>query len=167
MDEHGERLYALLVRLTLRTDVAEELMQDLFCKLAQDPRCLEARSPAAYAMRMAANLAFDYRRNRRRAAATSNVATLNLAASHHSPLADLLRHEELDRVLDAVGRLPPEYREAVVLRYLEQQDYATIAGQLGRSAHHIRAMCHKAITQLRGELDPSPRANRLPKSSPT
>ena len=31
--EHGRQLHALLFRLTLRTDVAEDLLQDLFCKL--------------------------------------------------------------------------------------------------------------------------------------
>ncbi len=32
--EHGRQLHALLFRLTLRSDVAEDLLQDLFCKLA-------------------------------------------------------------------------------------------------------------------------------------
>ncbi len=62
LEEQGARLHALLVRLTLRTDVADDLMQDLFCKLSHDARWLAARNPTAYAVRMATNLAFDHRR---------------------------------------------------------------------------------------------------------
>ena len=57
--EHGPRLHAILLRLTLRADVAEDLMQDLFCKLAENQRFATAASPVAYATRMATNLAFD------------------------------------------------------------------------------------------------------------
>jgi DNA-directed RNA polymerase specialized sigma24 family protein len=33
LDKSGANLYALLTRLTLREDIAEELMQELFIKL--------------------------------------------------------------------------------------------------------------------------------------
>jgi RNA polymerase sigma-70 factor (ECF subfamily) len=150
--EHGERLHALLTRLTLRSDVAEDLMQDLFCKLVENDRFHSASNKAAYATRMAMNLAFDYRRQQRRAL-LDDVDTNTLAGTASKPLLNLERREELDALLDAVGRLPEGYRDVVVLRYLEQQDFETIGRQLDKSAHHARALCHKAISKLRSLLD--------------
>ncbi|MBX7071798.1 MAG: sigma-70 family RNA polymerase sigma factor [Pirellulales bacterium] len=151
LDEHGPRLFAMLVRLTLRADVAEELMQELFCKLAQDKRCASARDPAAYAVRMGMNLAFDYRRAQRRMR-TAETAAAPSAEAMPSPLGQLVQREELRRMLDAIDQLPVESREVIVLRYLERQDYTTIADQLDKSPHHVRAVCHRALSRLRDLL---------------
>lgn len=149
--EHGGHLHALLTRLTLRADVAEDLMQDLFCKLVESERFAGAANPLAYAIRMATNLAFDYRRAERRGLWAGDGE--RPATGDVSPLLDLVRREELDRVLDAIGQLPPGGREIVVLRYLQQQDYASIGRQLGKTPHQIRALCHKAVVRLRALLD--------------
>ena len=154
LDEHGVRLHALLLRLTLRSDVAEDLMQELFCKLVQNERFAGATHPVAYATRMATNLAFDHRRAQRRDVRGGGGDRLDeLTGSAASPLTNMLRREELDRVLDAMGRLPRASREIVVLRYLERQDYAAIGRHLGKSPHTVRALCHKGIGRLRVLLD--------------
>lgn len=156
--EHGGHLHALLMRLTLRADAAEDLMQDLFCKLVENESFAAATNPLGYAMRMATNLAFDYRRGQRRAergadqaGAVAEAQRLSIAVA--SPIADLVRREELDQVLDAVGQLPRGSREIIVLRYLQQQDYEAIGRQLGKTPHQVRALCHKAIAKLRVLLD--------------
>ena len=161
LDEHGEQLYALLVRLTLRDDVAEDLLQDLFCKLVESHRFATATDPRAYAARMAMNLAFDHRRRERRTRC-SELNTEAPAGPIASPIADLVRREEFERVLDAIGRLSDTGREIVVLRYLEQHGFEAIAQVLGKTAHQTRALCHKAITQLRRLLGES-----LPENSTT
>lgn len=150
--EHGEHLHAMLVRLTLRADVAEDLMQDLFCKLVGNQSFAAAANPVAYAIRMATNLAFDHRRAQRRRLRGEDGAERPTAEDASPPL-DLVRREELDKVLDAVGQLPPGGREIVVLRYLQQQDFASIGRQLGKTPHQARALCHKAVARLRVLLD--------------
>jgi RNA polymerase sigma factor (sigma-70 family) len=147
LEAHGERLYALLVRLTLRGDVAEDLLQDLFCKLVQSPRFAQADDPVAYASRMAMNLAFDHRRRQRRRPATLDADPP--AAGNGAPIADLLRREEFQRVLDAMGKLPSGGRDILVLRYLEQQEFETIGRAIGKTAHQTRALCSKAMIRLR------------------
>jgi len=44
LDKSGANLYALLTRLTLREDVAEELMQELFIKLNNTSRFDKGRN---------------------------------------------------------------------------------------------------------------------------
>jgi RNA polymerase sigma-70 factor, ECF subfamily len=154
--EHGPRLHAILLRLTLRGDVAEDLMQDLFCKLVENQRFVTAASPIAYATRMATNLAFDYRRSQQRTRRAESVID-PVRVSETSPIADLVRREELDRVLGALGRLPRDSRDILVLRYLQQHDYETIGREFGKTPQQLRARCHKALVRLRRLLDDAPK----------
>lgn len=151
LETHGARLHALLFRLTLRHDAAEDLLQDLFCKLAQSERFSQADDRLAYAIRMATNLAFDYRRSRQRRE-TAELAEEPAGPAQGSPLADLVRREELEHMLDAIGRLDPPGRELIVLRHLERQSYEEIARQLGKTPHQTWALAHKALEKLRSLL---------------
>jgi len=158
LDKFGAGLHALLARLTLREDVAEELMQDLFLKLqgAKDQGRIDCWY--AYARRTAINLAFDWRRRQ----ATRRTCSLDELAERASetpaPLGKLIASEELEQVLAAIDRLSGASREVFVMRYLQQNSYEEIAGQLGKTVHQARALCFRAISTLRDVLgcDPSP-----------
>ena len=62
LDRQGPSLHAMLTRLTFREDVAEDLMQELFLKLAGSKGLDKVGNLAAYARTTAINLAFDWRR---------------------------------------------------------------------------------------------------------
>ena len=151
LDKSGANLYALLTRLTLREDVAEELMQELFIKLSNSRRFDKAGNRQAYARRAVINLAFDWRRSRKR-----NPLRLEQvrepASNDSSPLSKLVRTEELDEILNAISRLKGACREAFVMRYIQEEPYDYIAEQLGKSTHQVRAMCSKALNHLRNML---------------
>ncbi len=70
-----------------------------------------------------------------------------------SPLNKLIRTEELDEILNAIGKLNKVPREAFVLRYIQQEPYDSIAEQLGKTVHHIRALCSRASTRIRHILE--------------
>ena len=151
LESHGKQLFALLFRLTLRHDVADDLLQDLFCKLAASDGFSRAENRLAYSHRMATNLAFDWRRKAKRFSATDGRST-EPVASGQSPLDDLIRREQLDQTLNAISELPQTAREIVVLRYLECETYESIAARLDKTTHQVRAIAFKAIKRLRNEL---------------
>jgi RNA polymerase sigma-70 factor (ECF subfamily) len=158
LETSGAKLHALLTRLTLREDVAEELLQDLFLKLhgAQDQGGIDCWY--AYARRTAMNLAFDWRRRQKVRRACSLDELAERASETHAPLGRLIASEELEQVLAAIGRLGGASREVFVMRYIEQNSYEEIAGQLGRDVHQVRALCFRAMSTLRSILgcDPVP-----------
>lgn len=152
LDKSGADLFALLTRLTLREDVAEELMQELFIKLNNSTGIGKVANWDAYARRSAINLAFDWRRSQKQ-----TVLTLGQVAepvsNDDSPLSKIIQSEELQETLDAVSRLKKASREVLVMRYLQQQSYDNIAEQLGKTSHQIRALCSRAIRHLQDVLD--------------
>jgi len=158
LDKSGAELYALLTRLTLREDVAEELMQELFIKLSRSsgPNN-EIGNWDAYARRAAINLAFDWRRGRRHAALQQLDEVPDPVSNEHSPLGRLIRSEELQETLDAIGRLKRASREALIRRYIQQESYDHIAEQMGKTSHQVRAMCSRAVNHLRRTVGPNHR----------
>jgi RNA polymerase sigma factor (sigma-70 family) len=153
LNEHGVRLHALLAKITLRSDVAEELLQDLFLKLRKAGGLARAPRPEQYLFRSAINLAFDWRSRKGREV---NAAPLNgkEECSRPSSIEHVIRREELDRVMRAVEQLPPTDRELVVLRFLHGSSSEELADQMGSTPHRVRALCSKAVLRLRKQLDP-------------
>jgi RNA polymerase sigma factor (sigma-70 family) len=138
-------LYALLSRLTLRADIAEDLLQDLFLKLHNSPRFHAADNFQAYVFRTAIHLAFDWRRRRR----TSEPMEQEPAAAGGDPIERLVDAEELEQIINAMQFLSNATRECLVLRYLQHQEYAEIAVQTGKTEHQIRGLCRKGLEKLR------------------
>lgn len=158
LETHGPQLHALLFRLTLRADIAEDLLQDLFLKLHNSPRFRAADNLEAYVFRTAIHLAFDWRRSRR----TSGPLQLEPAVEESNPIERLVDAEELTQIVHAMQSLSEVTRDCLVLRYLQHQEYAQIAGQIGKTEHQIRGLCHKGLEQLRTMLTPA--ASRPQKS---
>jgi RNA polymerase sigma factor (sigma-70 family) len=145
----GPRLHRLLARLTLRADAADDLLQDLFLKLRSSAGFRDAIDPAAFAVRAAVNIAFDWRRQMRR---RREVIEVPEEAETVDPLAKLVQREELDQVLIALADLPDHVRLCLVLRHQEQLDTDEIARHLGKTPHQVRALCSKGVAQLRRRL---------------
>ena len=148
LDKSGARLHALLTRLTLREDAAEELMQDLFIRLngAKDQGGVDCWY--AYARRTAINLAFDWRRRQARRRSSSLTGLPERASDDSTPLGRLIQSEEIEQVLAAIDRLSGVSREALVMRYIQQDSYDEIAEQLGKTVHQVRALCFRAMSNL-------------------
>jgi RNA polymerase sigma-70 factor (ECF subfamily) len=154
LDRSGASLYALLTRLTLREDVAEELMQELFIKLSNSRGWSKVNDWNAYAHRAAVNLAFDWRRKQKRTVLP--LERIREPMSGENPtLRELIHMEELQETLNAIERLRRATREALVMRYIQQESYDHIAEKLGKTEHHVRAMCSRALSQLRHLLGPN------------
>lgn len=151
LDRSGASLYALLTRLTLREDVAEELMQELFIKLNNSRGWDKVRDWNAYAHRAAVNLAFDWRRKQKRTALPLEQIR-EPTSGENSALRELMHMEELQETLNAIERLRRPCREALVMRYIQQESYDHIAEKLGKTEHHVRAMCSRALSHLRSTL---------------
>jgi RNA polymerase sigma-70 factor (ECF subfamily) len=144
----GPELHGLLVRLTLRADLAEDLMQELFLKLRRSAGFRAAVDARAYAFRVAIHLALDARRREKGWAELPE----SLAAEEGRPLEGLVRQEQAQRVLGAVAELSALAREAAVLHFVEQRSYAEAAAVMGKTEHQVRGLCQDALRQLRAAL---------------
>jgi RNA polymerase sigma-70 factor (ECF subfamily) len=147
-ERSGPELYTLLTRLVLREDIAEELMQDLFVKLANFKGLDKVKNLAAYAHRTAVNMALDWRKARDKGPCRLDDAP-EPVSDFISPLDKLSLNEEIEDVLCAISQLRGASREAFVMRYIQQHPYEYIAGEMGKTPHQVRALCFKALMHIR------------------
>ena len=151
LEMQGPQLYGLVARVTLRWDVADDIIQEVFLKLSESEKFAQTSDPIGYIHATALNLAFDWRRSRTRVPEMTNMdLSLDYLQSDDPPaLNQLIENEQLEQVLDAAAKLPRYLHEIFVMKYIEDNSYQTIADRLGRTPKQIRAVSHKAITQLR------------------
>jgi RNA polymerase sigma factor (sigma-70 family) len=148
LETSGPRLLGLLTRLTLRPDVAEDLLQELFLKLDRSRGLGKVNDLTGYALRAAVHLVFDWRQKQKKTPAWQSLR-IEPGADVRGPLADLVRREELERVLAALDTLPQQIRDCLVLHYVQDWSHDAIAEHLGKSAHQVRGLCYKGIVYLR------------------
>lgn len=143
----GRQLYALLLRLTLRDDVADDLLQELVVRLSQSNGFQHADDPLSYARRVAIHLAFDWHRRKKRLGIVESILE-EPTATAANPINVLIAHEDYEQILSNMEQLSTLSRTCLVLHYIEQFSYIEIAGQLGTTPHKVRGLCHKGIRRL-------------------
>jgi RNA polymerase sigma-70 factor (ECF subfamily) len=72
-----------------------------------------------------------------------------LAASGPSPASEAAHHELAVRLAEAIGQLPDDQRDAVILRDLHREPVARIAEQLGKSERAVAGLLLRGRRRLR------------------
>lgn len=75
-----------------------------------------------------------------------------LIASHSTPSQHVARREQAVILADALGSLPEDYREVIVLRHLETLPFAQVAERMGRSEDSVQKLWVRALASLRRTL---------------
>jgi len=150
-------VYALILRMVRDAETAEDLAQEVFVKAyrhlaSYDPR----RKFASWLFKVAHNTTIDHLRR-------AQLDTVPLAAeqedgggllavladaSTESPAAAAERRDMARALERAIARLRPEYREAVVLRYVEGLAYQEICEVLGLPVGTVKTNLHRARKEL-------------------
>ena len=72
--------------------------------------------------------------------------------------ATAVRRDEARAAWQALGRLPGERRQAMVLRFVDELSTAEIAGVLGRSEGAVRVLIHRALKSVARDMGVSKRS---------
>lgn len=75
-----------------------------------------------------------------------------LIAGHSTPSQLASRREQAVLLADALGRLPADYREVIILRHLEGLTFPEVASQMGRSLDSVEKLWVRALPKLRRAL---------------
>ena len=145
-------MVTLIARITGDPALAEDLAQDAFVKAFRNLAAFDAsRRLSSWLFRIAHNTAIDaLRRSKTRAAiAAPDPDSAELADPAVAPLPDPVEREALGRALEqAMSRLRPEHRAAIVLRYDEGLSFDEIGHVLGLPAVTARSHVHRARKEL-------------------
>jgi RNA polymerase sigma-70 factor, ECF subfamily len=84
---------------------------------------------------------------------SSQVLDGGLVASHSTPSQHVARREQAVILADALGQLPEDYREVIILRHLEGIGFADVAARMGRSVDSVQKLWVRALASLRRSME--------------
>jgi RNA polymerase sigma-70 factor (ECF subfamily) len=159
------RVFRLACRLT-GDDDAPDVLQETFLQVYRNLALFRGASRfGTWLYRIATNAALMHRRARARRPAESLESFLprfdanGLHAATPAELQVVCRADELidgrilaEKAREGIERLPDLYREAFVLRDLEEMPTAEVAEVLGLEPAAVRQRVHRARLMLRGYL---------------
>jgi RNA polymerase sigma-70 factor (ECF subfamily) len=80
---------------------------------------------------------------------SSHALDRNLVAEQSSPSQQAIRREQSVLLAEALGRLPEEWRELLILRHLEGLSFPDVARRLGRTVDSVKKQWPRALVSLR------------------
>lgn len=144
-DRHNQRLYVYCLKLVGSPEQAEDLVQELWERVARlRSKPQKIVNPTGFFLTIARNLCFNHLKARRRFSPLDDQPeSLELTQMTQEPT----EMEEL--VVTALAELPPDYHEVLVLNLYCGYRLEEIATMLGKSPDAIRKRASRARMQLR------------------
>jgi RNA polymerase sigma-70 factor (ECF subfamily) len=149
-EAHGRMVYGIC-RLILRDPVeAEDAAQQTFLSAYRGLLAgQEPREPSAWLGTIARNEC----RGRLRSRSTEPLALVSEPSGDETQ-REVSRHAEIDALSSALAELPPQQRDAIVLREFYGLSYAEVASALGISGAAVESLIFRSRRRLQAELKP-------------
>jgi RNA polymerase sigma factor (sigma-70 family) len=163
LEKRGDLVRFLTARLGSAA-AAEDLVQDLYVRLATIELAGAVENPSAFLYRAAINLMLDRGRGERRSGQreqawqdSRNLTIAGMAAADEpSPEQAVAARQALRRLAAAVDTLPPKTRRAFELHKFEGLSQAETAARLGVTRKTVEKQLATALKQLLAKLGGRP-----------
>lgn len=139
-------VYTIAYRITYNKELAEDIVQEIFMKLAQNPPPNTVKKPRAWVFKMTSNLAIDHLRKMKDGVEFTEE---NLSTIHSTKEFSAL---QLD-VEQAIRRLNEQERQIVALRLNGEMTFKEIAEILNQPLGTILWRYQKAIKEIRKQIE--------------
>ena len=143
-------VYSVALRVSRNPQIAEEVTQGVFTKLARQARLLcRYDSLIGWLHTTARHRAIDAIRGEAR----RRVRELEAVTMHHDPTTPTANWAEIALLLDeAVERLGERDRQAILLRYFNGLSHQQVGATLGLSENTANKRIERALEKLRGHF---------------
>lgn len=153
-DLYIQRIYRFVYFKVPSTEEAQDVTSDTFLRLWQ---FLQAGNTVqhlgALLYEIARNTIIDHQRRHRPTESLDEDFALEIPDAHG--LAKIHRSAEVSEVLAAVRLLKDQYREVIVMRYVDGLSSGEIAVLLKKSPGAIRILLHRSLETVRTLLEPA------------
>lgn len=154
-DLYAPRIYRFIFFKVSSSTDAQDLTSEVFLKLWQYIKeDKEIKNLNSFTYMVARNLVIDFYRSKSRL--DQPVETEELAKISDDS-RDLLKQKiadsQLEDVLQGLEHLKDEYKEVIVLRFLDELSTKEIADILNKSNGAVRVLLHRALKALKENID--------------
>ena len=147
---HDNALSGYLRRCWPNPDDIHDLRQETYARVYESARNHIPRAARPFVFAVARRLMVDRIRHQRVVAIDSvgDLDALNVLVNDVSPERDVVAHEELRLLAEALDALPPKCREVVWLRRVDDLSQREVAQRLGLSEKTVEKHVMKGMKRL-------------------
>jgi len=161
-DFYVKKIYRFVYFKVASAELAEDLTSETFLKAWQ---YLMEKREVPYLQALLYSIARSVVIDHYRAAAHAQadiplydaVAVELVSPGSEQLLKDIEAGIDMGKVMDKLRGLKDEYREVVVMKFLDQMSTSEIASALGKSASNVRVLLHRATKALAEAVDDVPK----------
>ena len=149
-ESHAPTIYKFMYWRTRDAQLSEDLTSSVFLKAWRSRSKFGGGSVRTWLYRIARNTLTDHWRKKKELFVEDTDA---LEADAKPTTAELLdRDAQLQRMRQALDKLPSDMRTVLTLRFIEGMSSKKVAATLGLSDANVRVMQYRALRKLRGYL---------------
>ena len=146
--KYTPRIFKMIYNMIGDYENTKDLTQDVFVKAWNGYDNFRGdASVYTWIYRVALNSVFDYRKRNARRKIIS-IDEIQHPQMKEEPETDFLQKADRELVKSSIQDLPPKYQSVIILRYFEDNDYATIADILDIPIGTVRSRLHRGILIL-------------------
>jgi RNA polymerase sigma-70 factor (ECF subfamily) len=155
-DAYVDKIYRFAFLKVNSKDIAQDICSETFLKAWQvfkdEDRKIE--NPQAFLYQIARNLVIDHYREKGR----SQVVSAEYA-SIIDPGQDLqeksFQDSDLNAIYSTLTEIKPEYKEVIILHYVNDVSIDEISKMLNKSQGAVRTMLHRALKTVKSKIEES------------
>ena len=156
VETYREQVYRIALRMCSNAADADEAAQEAFLAAWKGlPNFRGDSRFSTWLYQLTSHAAIDLMRREKRQIAAEDITEVSAPDPDPSPQQQAERSETRQAVRDAMGQLSPEYRQIVVLRFLQELSYEEIGAVLKLPPGTVKSRLNRAKSQLKDILSKS------------
>ena len=153
---YRDQVFRLALRMCGNEADADEVAQEAFLSAWKAlPNFRGDSRFSTWLYQLTSHAAIDLMRREKRQIAAEDITEVSTPDPGPSPQQQAERSETRQAVRDAMGQLSPEYRQIVVLRFLQELSYEEIGAVLKLPPGTVKSRLNRAKSQLKDILSKS------------
>jgi len=153
-DKWVDKIYRFIYLKVNCQEIAEDLCSEVFLRGWENfkENHNDIENPSAFLYQIARNLVIDHYREKGR---TQFVSSDNVpVADPRTDLEEMAKDgSDLEIIKSAINNLKDEYKEVIILRYLDDLSNAEISEITDKSEGAVRVMISRALKALKNEVE--------------
>lgn len=149
------KLFSYLYRLVGNREETEDLLQNVFVKVYNNLNRFDQKKKfSSWIYRIAHNEAVNFlkKRGKKKFVSLEDVSTskdkLEMSTPERSPADSWIKKELKKEVEEAMEKIPPKYKEVLVLRYFLDKSYEEMSEILGKPVNTVGTLLNRAKKKL-------------------
>ena len=158
IEQYQYRLFRYLVYLTSSRERAEDFFQETWIRVLERGHQYDGKSKfEAWLFAIARHLVIDWQRSKKMQSLDEMIdpeegTPKEFPTADASPLQQVMAKQTKVGVHESLEKIPPAYREVLLLRFQEEMQLEEIAGVLGTPLSTVKSRLYRGLESLKGAM---------------